>query len=342
MSPKSNQKDSLIERVFSFICQHGLVSREKLLVVGVSGGPDSVCLLHLLVGLKERLGISLHVAHLNHVLRGMESEADAQYVSELAERLGIGVTLEQRDVKSYQSEHGLSLEEAAREVRYHFFAEVASSVGTDRIALGHTADDQAETILMRLVRGSGVYGLQGMQPLTQWESLADTRLMVVRPLLEVSRKEVEAYCQQHALTPRIDSSNLSSSYFRNRIRNELMPLLQSYNPRINEALLRTADSLAVDLSFLEQQVSQIWDKVVREGGEAIILNAKELIPLHPALQRYLLREAVRRLLGNLKDIEWRHIEKMMEALSMRAGKRLNLPRGLSFYIEREEFRIIKD
>jgi tRNA(Ile)-lysidine synthase len=342
MSQKSNQNDSLVERVFGFIRQRDLVSGEKLLLVGVSGGPDSVCLLHLLVKLKERLGIGLHVAHLNHMLRGMESEADARYVSEIAERLGIGVTLEQRDVKSYQSEHCLSLEEAAREVRYQFFAEVAGSMGTDRIALGHTADDQAETILMRLVRGSGVYGLQGMQPLTQWESLADTRMTVVRPLLEVSRGEVEIYCQQHDLKPRRDSSNLSSSYFRNRIRNELMPLLQSYNPRINEALLRTAGSLTVDFSFLEQQVSQIWDKAVKEEGETIILNSKELIPLHPALQRYLLREAVRRLLGNLKDIEWRHIESMVAALSMRAGKRLNLPRGLTFYVEREEFRITKD
>lgn len=342
MSPKNNQNDSLIDRVFGFIRRNGLVSGEKLLIVGVSGGPDSVCLLHLLVSLKERLGIRLHIAHLDHMLRGMESEADARYVSELAKRLGIGITLEQRDVKSYQREHCLSLEEAAREVRYQFFAKVASSMGTDRIALGHTADDQAETILMRLVRGSGVYGLQGIQPLTQWESLADTRLMVVRPLLQVNREEIEAYCQQHDLQPRRDSSNLSSSYFRNRIRNELMPLLQNYNPRINEALLRTADSLAIDFSFLEQQVFQIWDKVVSEEGEALVLNANELIRLHPALQRYLLREAVRRLLGNLKDIGWKHIESMVAALSMRAGKRLNLPRGLSFYIEREEFRITKD
>ncbi len=342
VSPKNSQKDSLTERVYGFIYQHGLVSGDKPLVVGVSGGPDSVCLLHLLVGLKERLDVELHVAHLNHMLRGNESEADARYVSELTERLSIGITLEQRDVKSYQDEHHLTLEEAAREVRYQFFAEVANSVGTDRIALGHTANDQAETILMHLVRGAGVYGLQGMQPLTQWESLADTRLMVVRPLLEVSRKEIEAYCQQNDLEPRRDSSNLSSSYFRNRIRNELMPLLESYNPRINEALLRTADSLAVDFSFFEQQVSQIWDKVVREEGEAIILKAKELIPLHPALQRYLLREAVRRLLGSLKDIEWKHIEKMRSALSMKVGKRVFLPRGLTFYVERGGFRITEN
>jgi len=342
MSKKSNQKDSLVERVIDFISRHGLVSGGKIVVVGVSGGPDSVCLLHLLVSLKERLGIRLHIAHLDHMLRGVESEADARYVSELAERLGVGVTSEQRDVRSYQSEHSLSLEEAAREVRYQFFAEVASLVGTDRIALGHNADDQAETILMRLVRGSGAYGLQGMQPLTSWESLGDTPLTVIRPLLAVSREEIEAYCRQHELAPRRDSSNLSSTYFRNRIRNDLIPLLQSYNPRINEALLRTADSLALDFSFLEQQVTQIWDKVVKVEGEAVILNAGELISLHPALQRYLLRESVRRLLGDLKDIEWKHIESMIAALGMSTGKQVTLPRGLTFYVKRAEFRIAKD
>lgn len=342
MSPNINQKEPLIERVFGFIRQNGLVLEGETLVVGVSGGPDSVCLLHILVKLKGRLGIGLHVAHLNHLLRGIESEADAEYVSTLARHLGVDATLEQREVKIYRAEHRLSLEEAAREVRYQFFTEVARSVGADRIALGHTAGDQAETILMRLVRGAGIYGLQGMQPLTRWESLVNTRLIVIRPLLEVGREEVEAYCQQHALAPRRDSSNLSSSYLRNRIRHELIPLLQSYNPRVSEALLRTAGSLAVDFSFFEQHVSQIWDKLVSEEGEALILNTKEITSLHPALQRYLLREVTRRLLGSLKDIEWKHIEKMRLALSLPVGKKVTLPRGLTFYIERGTCRITKD
>lgn len=181
-----------------------------------------------------------------------------------------------------------------------------------------------------------------MHPLTQLDSLADTRLIVVRPLLEVSREEVEVYCQQHALVPRRDSSNLSSSYLRNRIRSELIPLLQRYNPRINEALLRTADSLAIDFSFIRQHISQIWDSVVSEQGEVLVLTTEKIVSLHPALQRYLLREVTRRLLGNLKDIEWKHIEKMRAALKMKAGKRLILPRGLTFYIESEECRVTRD
>jgi len=338
----NNQKEQLIERVFGFIRQHSLISAPETLVVGVSGGPDSACLLHLLVRLKERLGVRLHVAHLNHMIRGVESEADAEYVSELAHRLGVIATLEQREIKSYQARLRLSLEEAARQVRYQFFAEVAGKVGANRIAVGHTADDQAETILMHLVRGAGTYGLQGMQPLTEWELPGNRQLIVIRPLLKVSRKEVEAYCQQHALAPREDSSNLSPSYLRNRIRHELMPLLQSYNPKINEALLRTADTFTNELAFFEQQVSQVWDKVVSEDEGALVLKAKEVNSLHPALQRYLLREVLRRLLGSLEDIEWKHIEKMRAALSLPRGKRVTLPRRLTFHVENERYKVATD
>ena len=342
MSAHINKKEPLIERVFGFVCRNNLILNGETVVVGVSGGPDSVCLLHLLVQLKERLGIVLHVAHLNHLLRGTESEADAEYVSTLASQMGVDAAIEQRDVKSYQVEHRLSLEEAAREVRYRFFTDVAKSLGANRVALGHTAGDQAETILMRLIRGAGIYGLQGMQPLTEWEPFAGSRLMVIRPLLDISRQEVEEYCQQHGLNPRTDSSNLSSSYFRNRIRHKLIPLLRGYNPRISEALLRTADSLAVDCSFFEQQVSLVWDRVVTDAGGGFILNAQEISSLHPALQRYLLREIARRLLGSLKDIEWKHVEKMRAALNLPVGKKVILPRGLTFYVERGTYRLTKN
>ena len=218
-------------------------------------------------------------------------------------------------------------------MRYQFLADVARSVEASRIAVGHTADDQVETILMHLVRGTGAYGLQGMRPLTTWKSPQGVPLAVVRPLLELNRRETEAYCDAHHLAPRRDSSNLSSPYLRNRIRHELIPLLRSYNPNINEVLLRTADTLAGDSSFLEQQLSQIWENIVTEEDGALVLNTKEIAPLHPALQRYVVREAMRHLLGSLKDIEWRHIENIRAALSLSSGKRLSLPKGLTLYTD---------
>jgi len=185
---RENKQPTLEQRVLHFIQEHHLVSSQDKLLVAVSGGQDSVCLLHILVRLREELDIRLHVAHLNHQLRGAEAEADARYVSELAHQLGIPATIEQRDVKGYQAQKRLSLEEAAREVRYSFLAQVAGSIGTERVAVGHTMDDHIETILMHLIRGTGTRGLRGLQPATLWQSAA-SRLTIIRPLLEISHQE---------------------------------------------------------------------------------------------------------------------------------------------------------
>jgi tRNA(Ile)-lysidine synthase len=340
--PNQNQSEPVLEeRVLGFIQQHRLVSGDKKLVVAVSGGPDSVCLLHILAKLQKELKVKLHVAHLNHQLRGAESEADAEYVSDLARRLGIPATIERRDVTGYRAQHRLSLEEAAREVRYSFLAQVAKSVGAERVAVGHTMDDHIETILMHLIRGTGTRGLRGLQPVTGWQSGASS-LTIVRPLLKVSRQETEDYCQSHELKPRIDASNLSLSPLRNRIRQQLLPLLKSCNPRVAEALLRTGRIASDDIEFLDKEIAQLWDDIAQQQDKTIILDKEGFDQLSSALQRYLLRAAAEKLLGSAKDIEMRHIEEMMLALTKPAGKRLNLPRGLNFSIEYNQYRLASD
>jgi tRNA(Ile)-lysidine synthase len=224
-------------------------------------------------------------------------------------------------------------------VRYRFFAEVAERIGADRVAVGHTSDDQAETILMHLVRGAGPTGLLGMRPLTVWTSPGLSGLTVIRPLLAVSREETRAYCREHRLAPRQDSSNLSLSQFRNRIRQELLPLLRGYNPRIGEALIRNADTLAADLSFIEEYVSKVWPKVASEENGAIVLDRDSVVSLHPAVQRHLLRRVTREVLGDLEDIEWKHIEKMRDGLTLRKGKRVILPRRLTLSVEGRKIRV---
>jgi tRNA(Ile)-lysidine synthase len=333
------QKDKIAEAVRRFIVQNKLVLPKETVLAGVSGGADSVCLLHILAGLQEKLEITVHVAHLNHMLRGAESDGDARYVSRLAKKLGLSATIENRDVKAYQVTHRLSLEDAARQVRYRFFAEVAREVGASRVAVGHTSDDQAETILMHLVRGAGPTGLLGMRPLTIWTSPGLAGLTVIRPLLAVSRDETRTYCREHRLTPREDSSNLSLSPFRNRIRRELLPMVRGYNPRIGEALIRNSDTLAADLSFLEEYVSEVWPKVASEENGAIVLDRKSVVALHPAVQRHLLRRVTREVLGDLEDIEWKHIEKMRNGLTLRKGKRVILPRKLTLSVEGKKIRV---
>ncbi len=329
--------EDLKQRVFRFIKKEGLIpgkagEKGRKMLVGVSGGPDSVCLLHILDKLSESLGMSLHVAHLNHMLRGVDSDADARYVAEFSGTLGIPVTVEKRDVEVYRKEHRISLEEAAREVRYDFFSQVADSVGAVGIALGHTQDDQVETILMHLVRGTGLAGLRGMETITSLHPPGGGVLVVVRPLLEVARRETEEYCRAYNLSPRSDFSNYSLDYTRNRFRYELIPLLQSYNKNIGATLMRTARAAADELSYLEEGVSLVWERVVREQPNGLLLDSAALLSLPPALQRHLLRRVLGEVLSDLTDIQSIHIEKMMEALSKPAGKRISLPRGLVFHV----------
>jgi len=330
-------------KVLSFIKEHRLVSGLQKLVVAVSGGPDSVCLLYILTEIQNELGVRLHVAHLNHQLRGTESEADAQYVSDLAHRLHIPATIERREVKAYQLQQRISPEEAAREVRYTFLAGVAKSIGADRIAVGHTVDDHIETILMHLIRGTGTRGLRGLQPISRWQSAQkEGKAIIIRPLLPISRQETASYCHQHRLMPRLDVTNLSLSPLRNRIRHQLLPRLQSYNPRVVEALLRTARITSDDLTFIDREASKAWSRIIQEQADTIVLDKAGFCQLPRALQRHILRAAIEKLSGNLKDTESHHIEAMLTALNKPAGKRLSLPRGLIFTIDYNKYLLSPD
>ena len=310
------------------------------MVVGVSGGPDSVCLLHVLNNLHAELNFSLHVAHLNHQLRGKESEADARYVAGLARKLQLPATIESGDVKAYRVKHRLSLEEAARDVRYAFFADVVGSIDANKVAVGHTRNDHIETFLMHLIRGSGTRGLRGLRPVSR--RLQDGRLTVIRPLLEVSREETEGYCRQKGLAPRTDATNLLLSQFRNRIRHELLPLLEKYNPRIDEALVRTARIAADDIAFLDAEAERVWKKVISVERDDIILDKKVFLKLPVALKRHLLRAAIEKLIGNIKDIEAQHIERIIDSLEKPAGKTIILPDGITFNIEYDQYLLSTD
>ncbi len=344
-------KTNLESKVIDFIQRYSLIPRKELVVVGVSGGADSVCLLHVLAKWRKGLGIKLHIAHLNHQLRGAESEADAEYVSNLAGSLGIPITIDRQDVAAYRTERNCSIEEAARELRYAFLARVAREVRANRIATGHTRDDQVETILMHILRGTGITGLCGLAPCSPMmydsqgmslpasslslpaEALSVAKgrrsnLLVIRPLLDITREETASYCQEHQLDPRIDSSNLSLSFFRNRLRLHLLPLLRQYNPSIDQALLRLADIAKEDCVLIEQQASGLWDGVARQENNTIYLDRKQIASLPIALQRHLLRAAVTKLAGDVRDIEAIHIEAARSLLNKPASKRISLPHGL--------------
>ncbi len=312
----------------------------SLVVVAVSGGPDSVCLLQVLYRLREELGLRLHVAHLDHCLRGAESEADADYVRKLAEDLGLPVTVGQRDVNEYRREHRLSLEEAAREVRYAFLEEVVRDTGAYAVAIGHTADDRIETVLLNLLRGTGTRGLRGLMPVSHRDN--GEGLLVLRPLLEVSREATQVYCLETGLEPRQDASNLSKKYTRNRVRHNLIPTLRAFNPRIEEAMLRLARLSADDADFIEKEVENVAGSIVSIEGEAAVIDRAAFTVMHPALQRGILRAAVLAVRGTLKDIEAGHIEDMLEAGRGPSGNVITLPDGLVFCIQYDRYILAAD
>ena len=324
--------------VGAFVKAHGIAGRPGPLVVGVSGGPDSVCLLHILAAAQKKLGLSLHVAHLDHGLRGAEAEADAAYVARLAEGLGLPATVEKRDVRAHRrGRKGLSLEMAAREVRYAFFADVMRAQSASTLALAHTAADQAETVLLHVLRGSGLGGVRGLRPVGPWPVRAgDASWKVVRPLLDVPRARTEAYCRDRALEPRSDSTNRDPAFLRNRVRWELLPLLRRYNPRVEHALSRLARAAGDDLDFLDERVAEAWPTVVRSDARGLVIDAQGLARLPAALQRHICMRALEEALGPSVEgqgVTAAYVEAMLGALRKSAGRSLRLPDGLVLSVE---------
>lgn len=297
-----------------------MILPDEKIILAVSGGPDSTALLYLMYDLRDELKCSLHIAHLNHNLRGEESDADAVFVKEQAQKLGLPITVESLDVKSMISKE--SLESGARRIRYEFYEKVMSETHANKVVLGHTADDQAETVIMRFLRGSGAKGLSGIPPIRDD--------IYIRPLIETSRAEVEEYLQSLNIIPRWDSSNLSTEYERNKIRHELIPLLESnYSPNIKHILQQTADILREENDFLTEQIRQAMGECIHhQDSRSIDISIPDLKKHHIALQRRILRLVIESLLGDLNRYNFNHLVALMDLIDNNTGKTISLPRGI--------------
>jgi tRNA(Ile)-lysidine synthase len=312
---------SLLQQVQQTIQDYQMLASGHTLLVAVSGGPDSMVLLHTLWHLREPLALKLFVAHLNHQMRPSAAD-DALFVDAAAHDLGIQCISKTIDVPTYQRQHKLSPEDAARQVRYAFLRATAAQLGADRIAVGHTADDQAETVLLHLLRGSGLRGLCGIPP---------RRALIIRPLIRVLRRDVLEYVRTHRLPCRDDPTNDQRRYTRNRIRLDLLPALQrDYNPRLVHALCTTAQLLADDEAALHAMSRQRFLSArLPSASEQIHLPIGALTSLPPALQRRLLREALNEVLGSLHGVTSTHIAAMRALLRAGSGhKWLRLPQGV--------------
>lgn len=312
----------MLDRIRKAIEEHNLIEKGDKVIVAVSGGPDSVCLLHVLYQFREEYDLKLYGAHLNHNFRGIEAQMDAQYVSDLCEDLDVLCFTKSMDVPQYAKMHGLSSEEAGRILRYDFFEEIAQRANATKIAVAHNKNDQAETVLMRLLRGTGLQGLTAIHI---------KRGKIVRPLLDIDRESIEKYCKIYNLSPRIDKSNLESIYYRNKIRLELIPYLEeNYNPNVMANLVRTAEILKKDFDFIEERAKEVYaDLVDNQGEQGLELPIEGIQKLHNALQSRVIRLAAEQLLGRQEILEYKHVQDALELMQKGlTGKKITLPMGL--------------
>jgi len=263
------------------------------IVVAVSGGADSLALLHVLMALRDNFGLSLHVATFDHQLRGLAGAADVQFVNALARAWGVPVTAGSADVTALAQRESLGIEAAARKARYTFLAQVTDQIGATTIATGHNQDDQAETVLLHVLRGSGLAGLRGMLPKTPLSTIIpdlQSSRVVVRPLLNVPRAAIEAYVAQLSIAPRNDHTNTDTTYTRNRLRHEVLPLLEQINPQVRSALARTGSIARDDFAALESYLPSLT-----EQGKHLSIDRKAFLDLPVSQQRLLVRAAAQRL-----------------------------------------------
>ena len=312
----------LEEKIFQTIKKFDMLSFNDRVLIGVSGGPDSVTLLNVLLSLKKRYNLSFFIAHLDHMLRGEESDEDANFVKNLAKELGLPCEVKSCNLIEIAQKEHLTLEEAARKFRYKFYLETTKKFKANKIALGHNADDQVETILMRFLRGTGLEGLMGIPPV---------RGKIIRPLIECSREEIEEYCKENKIEYRVDSSNKEVVYFRNKIRLELLPLLsQGYNKNIKDITLRLRNIISEVSAYLKQETELLFKEVARrENPETVIIDLKKFTSLPLVLKRRIIRKSIEVVKGNLYSISFRHNNEILKLTEHQLGeKEIYLPDNL--------------
>ncbi len=319
----------MTESIINRIKETKFVDGGDSILIGFSGGPDSVCLLHALHQLSEPLSLKLYAAHLNHHLRGMDSNEDAAFAVNFSREREIVCLVKSVDVVKYAEKHGMSLETAGRACRYQFFEEVAVKVKADKIALGHHRNDQAETLLMNLIRGTGLEGLTGMPPV---------RGKIIRPLIRCSRKEIEDYCHRLALPYRVDHTNKETAYFRNKVRIHLIPQLETYQPKVLESIGKTAELLEQDKAYFEEVVSRKFQEiVVKTNRDHIKLDRTKLEGCHPAILSRVLRKAYYSLEKSGQTLQYDQLIGIIEGLSKgKTEKTYQLPGKIAVLLRRQE------
>ena len=310
----------LEEKVLNTIKQYELIKKGNTIVIGVSGGPDSMALLNLLNDIKDKLQFKIVVAHINHGLR-IEADEETEYVKEFCTNKGIPFYYKKENVEQLSKEQKIGTEEAGRKLRYDFFDEILEKVKSQKIATAHNANDNAETVLMNIIRGSGTSGLKGI------EAKRDDKF--IRPLIECTRDEIEEYCKENDLNPRFDKSNKENIYTRNKVRNILIPMLKDeFNPNIIKSINRMSEIAREENEYIQKQVEQAYEQILINediSEKEIELDLKKFNNLDSVIKNRLVLYTISRIIGTSQNIEKIHIRDIINLCQNNIGNKYLTP-----------------
>lgn len=304
------------EKFLNTIKENNLIQKNDRIVVGVSGGPDSITLLSCLNKYKEKLNCEIIVAHINHLIRE-DSTEDEEFVENICKEMNIKCYIKRAEILKFAEENKIGTEDAGRRVRYEFFDEVAKKENANKIAIAHNMNDNAETMLLNLIRGCGLSGLEGIQ--------SKEYNKYIRPLINCKREEIEEYCAKNNLNPRIDSTNKENIYKRNKIRNELIPYLKELNPNIIQNLSRLSKIVRDENTYINMEVENIYNKIADESLGKIEIELKSFLKLNIAIKQNLIIYTITKLLGSAKNIEKVNIDDIIKLCEQNIGNKYILP-----------------
>lgn len=338
----------MINNILNTIKKYNLIQENDKIVIGVSGGPDSVCLLHLLNRLKQELKIEIVVAHINHMIR-KEADEETKYVEEMCKNMNTKCYIKKVDVIQKANSEKIGTEEAGRNVRYEFFEEVLKLTNSNKIATAHNANDNAETVLMNIFRGTGISGLKGIEPIRDGK--------FIRPLIECERIDIEKYCEDNKLNPRIDKSNFENIYTRNKIRNLLIPeLKEKFNPNIVNAINKLSDIATQEEQFVDNYIEKIIkeklqvsknenllsDLKIESFENCFIINLKEFNKLDDFSKSRVIIKIIQILIGSTQGIEKVNVEEIVRLCSKNIGNKYLTPnKNLKVYVNKGKAVFIK-
>ena len=322
------------EKFLKTIKENNLIEENDVIVIGVSGGPDSITLLTCLNKYQEKLKCKLIVAHINHLIR-KDSTDDEKYVETICKKLNIPCYIKRIDIAEIAKKEKLGTEEAGRKIRYEYFDEIVKKENANKIAIAHNMNDNAETMILNLIRGTGLNGLEGIQPI-EYEKY-------IRPLINCTRKEIEDYCKKYKLEPRIDSTNKENIYRRNIIRNKILPEIEELNPNVIEALSRTSKIVKENNMFIKNEAELKYEKLKKhKTKEAILFNLKEFNELNNTIKQNLVLLAIDELFNSIRGIEKINIDDIIKLASNNVGEKyLMINKNFKILVKDKKLWLIK-